>query len=465
MSAAVIQRFRMGSSQPPDGNLPFGYNFPPDQDLMYSGPPPPPPPPPPPGAPILSHEDGRTLYNFFDNMATDAYPLSYGEGLHHDDQWIPDYLGAYTFLGPGPPPNSSLMDEMSAAALQDMYNLGQPPMPPPPPQPPIAPQFQQHQPQHGLPAPHTPIEHNAHAGAVVLTALHNDRRNGRYNGHNNGPYNAQPQRTISTSNFSQTTPVPRHQISPGPGNPVRPFRSNDSDTLTDMVFGSQGPNRLPETTELQWGSDAAFARDQGFIPPVHESREVLEQQRTAVMKALHINGSADTTQTLSPFSNGGGSSNGLCDTTNRHVNVDDEPVAPPRKCRKGTAKKEVEEGGADLTSIPPRAATKKRKSKTDLNGSSELFPAAQETAGKRRKSSVTAAKAARENLSEAQKRENHIKSEKKRRAAISEGFEDLNKMVPALKDGGGGSKSQVLVLTGQWLEELIRGNEELRQLL
>ena len=80
---------------------------------------------------------------------------------------------------------------------------------------------------------------------------------------------------------------------------------------------------------------------------------------------------------------------------------------------------------------------------------------------KRRKSQVSAGqKAARENLTEEQKRNNHILSEQKRRNLIKQGFEDLHMLVPELRSGNF-SKSNVLVEAAIFLENLVKGNEEL----
>lgn len=67
----------------------------------------------------------------------------------------------------------------------------------------------------------------------------------------------------------------------------------------------------------------------------------------------------------------------------------------------------------------------------------------------------------RDNLSEAQKRENHIQSEQKRRNLIRTGFEDLCTLVPELR-GGGYSKSAVLIHAASFLEQLEEGNKQLR---
>lgn len=75
-----------------------------------------------------------------------------------------------------------------------------------------------------------------------------------------------------------------------------------------------------------------------------------------------------------------------------------------------------------------------------------------------------ASKAARENLTEEQKRTNHILSEQKRRNLIKQGFDDLCALVPELH-GGGFSKSTMLVQAAEWLQELLRGNGVLKEQL
>lgn len=76
----------------------------------------------------------------------------------------------------------------------------------------------------------------------------------------------------------------------------------------------------------------------------------------------------------------------------------------------------------------------------------------------------TSSKQPRENLSEEQKRSNHILSEQKRRNLIKQGFEELNELVPGLR-AGGFSKSSTLMEGAKFLETLILGNQILRQAL
>lgn len=70
-------------------------------------------------------------------------------------------------------------------------------------------------------------------------------------------------------------------------------------------------------------------------------------------------------------------------------------------------------------------------------------------------------KQAKENLTEEQKRNNHILSEQKRRNLIRNGFDELCSLVPGLR-GGGFSKSAMLTQAADWLEDTLRGNEILK---
>ncbi|KAI0181936.1 hypothetical protein GGR52DRAFT_61661 [Hypoxylon sp. FL1284] len=493
MSAVCLQRPNMGSSQPPDGNAPFGYHIPEDFLFLRA-------PTPPPGDPLLGQDDSRVLSLFFEDMASNQYPTSYGEGLNFSEQWIsqlpPSFLGHSTSFGQQPQQPSALpMNGMPATNYQDVFTFGQNLMPPPP-QTPSQPQpqpslqlHQQHQhpqqqlhhqyQQHNIPppSPHTPVDQNAHADvAAVLTSLHHGYQNSHHNGHS------------ANENAMSHAPVVPSQHLGAPADHMRsPHRnhvnhrqngltqhrqspSTGADNLfTDMMFGSsQGLNnpRQMETPELQWGSDANFRRTQGYLPPDHESSELIEQKRLGVLKVFSISESAATTRPPSPSNNAESSSIAVANGSNNRVKDERDADAPPAKRRKSKTKpkEELEENGDDMVSIPPRAIAKKRKSKADLKGMPDVPSPVPETNGKRRKSAANMGKQARENLTDAQKRENHIKSEQKRRGAIKEGFDDLGEITPNLK-GGGYSKSTMLTIAGEWLETVLRGNEELEKLV
>lgn len=69
------------------------------------------------------------------------------------------------------------------------------------------------------------------------------------------------------------------------------------------------------------------------------------------------------------------------------------------------------------------------------------------------------AKQPRHNLSDTQKRNNHIASEQKRRDAMKINYEELHVYVPSLRRGNQGlSRSEILQQSGDWLQTLTVGN-------
>jgi hypothetical protein len=66
----------------------------------------------------------------------------------------------------------------------------------------------------------------------------------------------------------------------------------------------------------------------------------------------------------------------------------------------------------------------------------------------------------RANLSDTQKRNNHIASEQKRRDAMKTNYEDLNRLVPTLQNGQHGmSRSEILQNSADYLESVTIGND------
>lgn len=74
------------------------------------------------------------------------------------------------------------------------------------------------------------------------------------------------------------------------------------------------------------------------------------------------------------------------------------------------------------------------------------------------------ARPTRENLSEEQKRSNHIMSEQKRRNLIKTGFDDITRMVPELRSGSL-SKSNMLIEAGRFIRKMRDENRELEDLV
>ncbi|GJD01745.1 BHLH family transcription factor [Colletotrichum higginsianum] len=234
-------------------------------------------------------------------------------------------------------------------------------------------------------------------------------------------------------------------------------------TFADMFFGpapgervsAQRASQVPNI-DVQWGSDARFNRTNSFVPDPKESYDALSKVQLRYMECLEPSQSTDNTRPSSPNGEhalGKGHSRKSSEVLKKEEDAD----APPRKRRKSRNTKEDVDGEEEDNGTTTKAA---RKRKTKTEAASATPPAENGTASRRRKSG-TGTKPPRENLTEAQKRENHIKSEQKRRTLIKEGFDDLCELVPGLK-GGGFSKSTMLTMAAEWLEDIMKGNDELR---
>jgi hypothetical protein len=103
-------------------------------------------------------------------------------------------------------------------------------------------------------------------------------------------------------------------------------------------------------------------------------------------------------------------------------------------------------------------------SRKSVSGGKARKASVSDRVGKKKRGSVGGLKAQRENLSEEQKRNNHILSEQKRRNLIKRGFDDLHDLVPEIRNGGL-SKSGILTEAGDFLEKLLNDNKQYEKLL
>lgn len=397
--------------------------------------------PDPAGAPLLSENDTKFLSSFFDDMTSDQYNMpSFGEGLNFSDAWLdlpPQFMGHSTSFGQqANQPQAQPLTANPQAFLNDAMDFSNT-MPgshlmPPPPAPPALLQ----------PMPPQPT-YQGHPDDVInaaATLLQN----------NSNPRSASRSKDLNSPRRPIGPPIGhlRHQ---GLEEFKEESRKDSADgeydhTFTQWMFAKdkQSPSARPshpQVPDLQWGSDAAFAGAQpSYVPaPNKESVESQHKQQMQVLDCFELSQSASNTRQSSPV---------------RAIAKVDDADAPPRKRRKSKNQRDgaVEEDDDDEDSDDKLGRKKKGKGAAGM-------PSPPDSNGKRRKSGVQA-KAPRENLSEEQKRENHIKSEQKRRTVIKEGFDDLCELVPGLK-GGGFSKSTMLTLAAEWLEELLKGNEVL----
>lgn len=226
------------------------------------------------------------------------------------------------------------------------------------------------------------------------------------------------------------------------------------------------PARLDETTDgrlYRFGSDSHFGLD-GFKPASqHERHDMIAQRLTEELHMLKpINRSNVPTRASSPNHHQhqmatlhGGHAKRLTGAAIKQEDDEANHINRPKKRRKDDAVSDEEDGS-------PAA---KRKFSVPNPKLRRVSSTANELSPKRRRSSVTASaansKAARENLSEEQKRSNHIQSEQKRRNLIKNGFDELRRLVPELR-AGGLSKSMELMEVSNFLEQVIKANELLR---
>lgn len=217
--------------------------------------------------------------------------------------------------------------------------------------------------------------------------------------------------------------------------------------VRDPIPADQHPSR--KVRSLRWGSDASFM-DQGYLRPPDQPDE--EQRTNDLLDHLGCfepQSSAANTRAPSPERMVGAPPQG---PTFRSGAVLDESLHPRKRSR--VVKEEGDEYSDDDDARPHSrksrgSISKGRRVSTDMSRKARLQPGS---------------KAARENLTEEQKRTNHILSEQKRRNLIRQGFEDLCTLVPALR-GGGFSKSAMLTGAADWLEDLLHGNDILQSQL
>ncbi|CAK7203236.1 hypothetical protein SEUCBS139899_005967 [Sporothrix eucalyptigena] len=295
-----------------------------------------------------------------------------------------------------------------------------------------------------------------------------------------------------------------------PSGLVFPNDTNTSQQILQSVTMVPVPAPV-HRQELQWGTDQSFSQKQFTPRSEKETSEALMNIHFKSMECLEPNHSTGTTRPSSPtYDSAFAPLNLKTRTTSLSGAAEaggNTGMAPPRKRRKGKGPQgddidktideaptsavsamagEVEEEGPGLTK---NGKPRKRKAKAASNGNppsqssgspgslvlntkdavsaNGTNPEAAGDAGPaptKRRRSAAVTKPPRENLTEEQKRENHIKSEQKRRTLIKTGFDDLCIIVPNLQ-GGNLSKSLILTTAASWLTDLLEGNNRLKNQL
>lgn len=472
-----------------------------------------PPPAPAPGNPLLTEAETNMLHNSMDHMTSasnDYGEHNFGEGLNAND-WtdIPSLMGIAS--GFGVPmqniPNNNFASlfqnaptPMDFAALSDLppSSLSMPPsslsMPPAvpgnvttspqdfampiastffapstplvttaPPMNPATPTFSHPNGlRHGPRASPSPMQQHSPDVLEAATVLQGGSHS----------------RSHSMHSISQQRPSNQ-----GMGPPVGHLRHQDMSDfrqerrrMSESIEPSQGDifvkwafegdtfanaPRQPRASapiNLQYGSDVRFNSNQPYLPQSEkESFESLAQEQDRYMKAVTLSNSVDSTRHPSPEF---GAAACLSLRTKGRPNSLSLSIDTNGNGRAKRPSLDDAESQLQSQSAASRALGRKRKSS---NRASTDSPGVDGSDGKkkRRKSGGVAKK---ENLTEKQKRENHIKSERKRRGVIDVGFKNLNKMVPALV-GQNPSKAATLTSAHEFFVDMAVGNAELRAML
>ncbi|PSR93663.1 hypothetical protein BD289DRAFT_480975 [Coniella lustricola] len=239
--------------------------------------------------------------------------------------------------------------------------------------------------------------------------------------------------------------------------------SQSSDAWMPFVFGDNEERRPVRARpavplDLQYGTDQSFGNNnRPFEPRLRQDTSAaLQEKQMSYMSAIDLSTSTNTTP--GPDVTVNGNANPRSQVHLRTLSLDTNGQDDP-SFRKSRSREDEGDDEDEPQSAASKTSARKRKLKTEASGSPATGTGT--TAPNKRRKSAAAAK--RENLTEDQKRENHINSEKKRRKVISVGFDNLGHIVPAA-NGGNTSKSAVLEATVAFIQELMEGNAQLRQM-
>jgi hypothetical protein len=214
-----------------------------------------------------------------------------------------------------------------------------------------------------------------------------------------------------------------------------------------------GRPRQPMTRSYTYGTDTAF-NSSGYAAPIPGADAIVEARLT---QDVHVAFGAFT-----PVAAERTDSVGSAGAYNQYVDDDgeDSEKASDEDQNEGetgalTRTRTAYNGLGHESALAAETTGSSRRA-GNTNGSSMQKPVA-----KRKLSSTSGPKTARENLSEEQKRNNHIKSEQKRRNTIKQAWDDIHDLVPELWNDGLSKCAQVQE-TLKFLRKLMDENKTYR---
>ncbi|KAI9770775.1 MAG: hypothetical protein M1840_003025 [Geoglossum simile] len=452
----------MASSRSPVYQLPFGYFSSENVEHLSSFPYP--SPPAPSGLPILDDNESSMLGDFFEKVSgptgfdTSEYFFDKALPPGGDEQYLfgwadepqPTFHGLTTSLPQQPMTSQSylglghnghvVMDGLPAASTEVLS--GTPAFPR---------NGHMRQGGHANSAPTDDPMFPTREVANILMEVNNTSASGQRSLSSfSAPTQIQSEHRRTPSN-PLTRRLPSNHLVPEYYSALN-FSQSQARTPLDESEGLASKTKF----DIRWGSDGNFLGNRYAAPPEDPSPEEKEKEILRKMECLIARepSSNDNSSPPSPTDpkkqkirkasvviTGGSNHEGAAD------DCGDSRPGKRRRC----SNEDAEEEDGDLPNPKAKKGGRRKNSSSD-------------SSSKRRKSQSGNQKAMRENLTEEQKRSNHIMSEQKRRNLIKQGFDDLCELVPDLK-GGGYSKSAVLLQSADWLENLLKGNELLRNIL
>jgi hypothetical protein len=396
-----------------------------------------PAPAPPPGPALLDDNESNMLDNFFTTMNSNHFT---------NDFWLQGQQNKS--LGPT---NLEWSDGLPPTFEGSTTSLSQPSLP-----------------HRGLDKSGIGFLPN-HSNSDMYTAASMLYQNGMHGAGLNPAFAHHPFSSFSDIDFTnpRANSVTKNQQQPMPSKHPNTFSDNRVPAgyhTSEMLFDVREPISPEQATSkvraLHWGSDVSFM-DQGYVaPPDQPNVEEQTQELLRHLESLEPQSSAANTRAPSPERLPGGHNvpwtgpdvSGQFNDLRREYRDSMEDLSQPKKKQRTLIKEEDDENSEEDDAKP-----RSRRSKSTSYGKNRRMS----TETIRKSKLQQGAKPARENLTEEQKRSNHILSEQKRRNLIRQGFDDLCTLVPGLK-GGGFSKSAMLTQAADWLEEILRGNEILK---
>ncbi|KAF2808920.1 uncharacterized protein BDZ99DRAFT_42192 [Mytilinidion resinicola] len=279
--------------------------------------------------------------------------------------------------------------------------------------------------------------------------------------------------TVPTSNSNSHLPeqlalIPRHDEDGSIGASIAAQFAQIQQQHTYQV--QKTDSQRPRLRQYTYGTDNSFNPAGYVVASPSDTAEAVTKRLMHDLRTLEpatkaVMPSAENTRPSSPVvqrSSTHGISRPAPSEHSENDSSDDDDGRAPKRRRKSNHHSSQAGDSADNNN----SSNTHRKSITNIssrNGKPRRS-AQDDAASRKRKSPSASQKAQRENLTEEQKRSNHILSEQKRRNLIKSGFEELHDLVPELRNGGL-SKSNVLMEAANFLDQLIKGNEQCRRML